>query len=122
MGMYNPRRTADITLLTSNCGDKKYKGAVQELSLKITYRNTGGKRQYIMFPGIEDISAGTKEVTLNAVSDCGLLVSYYVYYWFSIFMYFLYSEPSYGGSPKPRELMAISKCDISLPSSDFLIL
>ncbi len=105
MGMYNPRRTADITLLTSNCGDKKYKGAVQELSLKITYRNTGGKRQYIMFPGIEDISAGTKEVTLNAVSDCDLPVSYYVYYWFSIFMYFLYSGPSYGGSPKPRELL-----------------
>ena len=78
MGMYNPRRTADITLLASNGGDKKYKGAVQELSLKIPYRNTGGKRQYIMFPGIEDISAGTKEVILNAVSDCGLPVSYYV--------------------------------------------
>ena len=78
MGMYNPRRTADITLLASNGGDKKYKGAVQELSLKIPYRNISGKRQYIMFPGIEDISAGTKEVTLNAVSDCGLPVSYYV--------------------------------------------
>ena len=78
MGMYNPRRTAGITMLTSNGGDRNYKGAVQELSIDIPYRNTVGRRQYILFPGIEDVSVDTKEVKLNAVSDCGLPVSYYV--------------------------------------------
>lgn len=78
MGMYNPRRTAGITMLASNEGDRNYKGAVQELSIEIPYRNTVGRRQYILFPGIEDVSVDTKEVKLNAVSDCGLPVSYYV--------------------------------------------
>lgn len=78
MGMYNKRRTGDICLLASNDGDGRYKSTVQELSFRIPYRNTEGKRQYILFPDVEDVKKGTKEITLQATSDCGLPVSYYV--------------------------------------------
>ena len=78
MGMDNPRRTGDIWLLAANEGDGKYKSAVQQLNIRIPYRNTEGKRQYILFPGIEDVREGVKSVSLEAVSDCGLPVYYYV--------------------------------------------
>lgn len=78
MGMYNPRRTGDITLVASHPGNKEYKGAVQEIGIKIPYRNTEGKRQCILFPGIQDVKKGCEGVSLQAVSDCGLPVSYYV--------------------------------------------
>ena len=61
-----------------NQGDGKYKSAVQQLNIRIPYRNTEGKRQYILFPGIEDVREGVKSVSLEAVSDCGLPVYYYV--------------------------------------------
>ena len=51
---------------------------MQELSFRIPYRNTEGKRQYILFPGIGDVKAGVESVTLRATSDCGLPVYYYV--------------------------------------------
>ena len=78
MGMNNPRRTADIWLFAENEGNNEYKGCVQQLNLRIPYRNSDGRRQHILFSGIDDISIETKEVKLNAVSDCGLPVSYYV--------------------------------------------
>ena len=78
MGMYNKRRTGDICLLASNDGDGRYKSTVQELSFRIPYRNSEGKRQHILFPGIEDVKKGVEEITLQATSDCGLPVSYYV--------------------------------------------
>ena len=78
MGMYNKRRTGDICLLASNDGDSRYKSTVQELSFRIPYRNTEGKRQHILFPGIEDVKKGVEEIILQATSDCGLPVSYYV--------------------------------------------
>lgn len=78
MGMYNPRRTGGITLVASHPGDKQYKGAVQEMEIRIPYRNTQGKRQCILFPGLPDVSKGCESLTLQAASDCGLPVSYYV--------------------------------------------
>lgn len=78
IGMYNTRRTNDITLLASSDGDGRYKSAVQELSFRIPYRNTEGKRQYILFPGLPDVVAGTETLPLNATSDCGLPVYYYI--------------------------------------------
>ena len=78
MGMYNKRSTGDICLLASHDGDNQYKSTVQELSFRIPYRNTEGKRQYILFPGIGDVKAGVESVTLRATSDCGLPVYYYV--------------------------------------------
>lgn len=78
MGMYNKRRTGDITLLASSDGDNRYKSAVQELSFRIPYRNAEGKRQCILFPGLPDVIQGTKVLPLNATSDCNLPVYYYV--------------------------------------------
>ena len=78
MGMYNTRRTGDICLLASNDGDKSYKSTVQEFSFRIPYRNTEGKRQHILFPGIDDVKEGTESIPLHATSDCGLPVYYYV--------------------------------------------
>lgn len=78
MGMYNKRRTGDICLLAGNDGDKHYKSTVQELSFRIPYRNTEGKRQHILFPGLDDVKKGTETISLQATSDCGLPVYYYV--------------------------------------------
>ena len=78
MGMNNPRRTGDICLLASQTGDRKYKSAVQEVSIRIPYRNTEGQRQYILFPGLPDVKAESGFLSLKATSDCGLPVSYYI--------------------------------------------
>ena len=78
MGMDNPKRTGDIWLLAANEGDSRYKSAVQQFNIRIPYRNTEGKRQYILFPGIEDVREGVESVSLEAVSDCGLPIYYYV--------------------------------------------
>ncbi|MCC8170507.1 MAG: hypothetical protein LIP00_01725 [Parabacteroides sp.] len=78
MGMDNPGRTGEICLVASQAEDKNYKSAVQELCLRIPYRNTEGKRQYILFPGLPDVKTGTDSLSLAATSDCHLPVSYYV--------------------------------------------
>ncbi len=78
MGMHNPRRTPEICLLAEVPGDKRYKSAVQEFSMRIPYRQTKGVAQHITFPPIDDVSCDTKQVHLQATSDVGLPVSYYV--------------------------------------------
>ena len=50
----------------------------QELGMEIPYRQTEGRRQCILFPGLDDVGVDVREVTLKAVSDCGLPVCYYV--------------------------------------------
>jgi hypothetical protein len=78
MGLNNPRRTADICMMASNDGDKTYKSAVQQLLLKIPYRNKEGKEQKISFDSIPDIKNETKTVALNASSTSGMKVYFYV--------------------------------------------
>lgn len=78
MGLYNRKRTGSITLLAASPGDRHYKSTVQELSFSIPYRNTEGKRQCILFPGLPDVEFGIDTLSLGATSDCGLPVSYYV--------------------------------------------
>ena len=78
MGTTNKKRTSSITLVASAGGDRQYKECVQELSFNIPYPLTEGRRQCILFPGIEDVKAETESVTLDATSDCGLPVYYYV--------------------------------------------
>lgn len=78
MGMDNPRRTGDIWLLASSGGDGNCKSAVQQVNIRIPYRNTEGRRQHILFPGIDDVRRDAKTVPLRAVSDIGLPVYYYV--------------------------------------------
>jgi len=78
MGLNNPRRTADICLMASNDGDKNYKSAVQQLLLRIPYRNKEGKEQKISFDSILNVKQTIKSVGLHATSDSGLPVSFYV--------------------------------------------
>lgn len=78
MGMNNKKRTASITLVASANGDRHYKECVQELGLNVPYPLTEGKRQHILFPGLEDVEVGTASLPLQAVSDCALPVYYYV--------------------------------------------
>lgn len=78
MGTANKKRTSSITLVASAGGDRYYKECVQELSFNIPYPLTGGKRQNILFPGVDDVPVGTESVSLKATSDCGLPVYYYV--------------------------------------------
>lgn len=78
MGTDNKRRTSSITLVASAGGDRKYKECVQELSFNVPYPLTDGCRQCILFPGIGNVKAGTESVALDASSDCGLPIYYYV--------------------------------------------
>src|SRR5690606_23842067 len=77
-GMNNPRRTGDIWLLAHSEEDDLFKSTVQQINIRIPYPLNEGERQYILFPGLPDVKYGTKEMTLNATSDKGLGVSYYV--------------------------------------------
>jgi hypothetical protein len=72
------RRAGDIWLLASHPGDARYKSAVQQALLKIPFRLTDGAEQHITFPKIPDQKFGTKSVKLNATSDSGAKVYYYV--------------------------------------------
>lgn len=80
MGMDNMRRTNDIWLIASNDGDKRYKSTVQQLNLRIPYRNTTGKRQAILFPSLPNVKEGTTVMQLNAESDSQLPIHYYIKY------------------------------------------
>lgn len=78
MGLNNPKRTGDIWLCAENDGDKTYKSTVQQINIRIPYRNAEGVRQHIMFPGLPDVPEGTESLPLAASSDCSLPVYYYV--------------------------------------------
>lgn len=78
MGLNNSKRTGDIWLVATNEGDKKYKSTVQQLNIRIPYRNVAGKQQQITFDSIPDINQTIKSVDLHAVSDSGLPVCFYI--------------------------------------------
>ena len=78
MGMHNKRRTGGISLVADAPGDKRYNSAVQHIGINVPYRNTEGQKQQIDFPTMNDIDASTQSIILNATSDSGLPVSYYV--------------------------------------------
>ena len=78
MGMVNRKRTGSITLVASSPGDDSYKATVQEVEISVPYPLTEGSRQSILFPSLEDVPYGTVSMQLNAVSDRGLPVHYYV--------------------------------------------
>jgi hypothetical protein len=71
------RRNNDIWFVASNPGDESHKSIVQQAMLRFG-PNKEGVPQRIEFPGIQDRKAGEKSLKLNARSDSGLPVSYYV--------------------------------------------
>jgi len=78
MGFNNPKRSNDIWLLAHNEGDDNYKSAVQQLDLRFPLINKEGKPQTIDFPPLKDVKSGTKKIHLNATSNVGAKVFYYV--------------------------------------------
>ena len=78
MGLDNPKRTGGICLMASVKQDHKYRSAVQQVEIRIPYRNKEGIPQRIIFPKLSDVKASVKEITLKGTSDSGLPVYYYV--------------------------------------------
>lgn len=74
----NPRRGREIWLVAEHAGDGRFKGSVQQLLVELPFRNTTGRRQAILFPSLPDIRTGGEPPRLEARSDCGLPVSYFV--------------------------------------------
>ncbi len=71
------RRNFDIWVWASQPGDAKYKSMVQQAVIRVP-QNTEGAEQHITFPAIPDQKAGVKSLKLDATSDAGLKVYYYV--------------------------------------------
>ncbi len=78
MGLNNKKRTSDIWLIAHHEGDEVNKSSVQQLNLKFTYPKTEGKPQKITFESIKDVNQKVKTIALNAKSDSGLPVGFYV--------------------------------------------
>lgn len=66
----------DIWIFASHPGDEEYAPVVQQALLRVPV--FGGKEQHITFPDIPDQPIGTHEVKLQATSDAGLPVQYFV--------------------------------------------
>lgn len=69
---------ADIVFAITHPGDDEYKPAVQQAQITIPVQIKDGKRQRIEFKPLNDIRRNTRFVTLQAVSDSGLPVGFYV--------------------------------------------
>lgn len=78
MGLDNPKRTGSICLMASARQDHSYRSAVQQVEIRIPYRNKEGIPQRIIFPKLSDVKASVKEITLKGTADSGLPVYYYV--------------------------------------------
>jgi hypothetical protein len=73
----NPERGRDIWVWASHPGDAKYKSIVQQASIRVP-QYTNGVEQHIAFPTIQDQPARTKSIKLNATSDAGTKIYYYI--------------------------------------------
>ena len=78
MGLDNPKRTGGICLMASVKQDHKYRSAVQQVEIRIPYRNKEGISQRIIFPKLSDVKASVKKISLKGPADSGLPVYYYV--------------------------------------------
>jgi hypothetical protein len=71
------RRNQDMWLVASHPGDQQFKSAVQQAMVHAA-PNKDGKPQQITFLQIANQKSEIKSLKLNATSDAGLPVSYYV--------------------------------------------
>lgn len=77
MGFNNRKRSGDIWFMARSDGGAVYKSAVQQANMKIPIVNKDGKEQKINFPEIS-LSGAKRSMRLQAVSDAGEPVSYYI--------------------------------------------
>ena len=68
----------ELVFAAKHSGDAEYKPAVQQAHMFVPARNMQGVEQKITFPEIANQKTEPQEVKLNASSDAGLPVSYYV--------------------------------------------
>ena len=78
MGLDNLKRTGGICLMASVVRDGEYKSSVQQVEIRIPYRNREGRSQQITFPALQNVKASIKEIALKGISDSGLPVCYYI--------------------------------------------
>jgi hypothetical protein len=78
LGFDNPRRSSEIWLMASHPGDGEYKRAVQQAVLRLPLQNREGMAQRITFDPIPDQKQGARVVKLQAHSDSGEKVRFYV--------------------------------------------
>jgi hypothetical protein len=71
-------RAGDIWLLASHPGDAQFRSAVQQGLMRIPLKLTEGAAQRIAFPELPNVNRGTKSLKLNASSDSGAPVRYFV--------------------------------------------
>jgi hypothetical protein len=71
------RRNNDVWISAHHPGDQNYKSMVQQAMVRLPVNNTGTE-QHITFPTPANQKADVKALQLNATSDAGLPVSYYV--------------------------------------------
>jgi hypothetical protein len=71
------RRNHDLWFVAAHPGDEHHKSAVQQAMVRVTPTRDGAP-QRITFPEIPDQPAGAATLRLDASSDAGLPVSYYV--------------------------------------------
>lgn len=72
------RRAFDIEFMASAEVDKTFRRGLRRVALVVPYRLTEGIPQNITFPEIEDVEIGTESIELQATSDSGLPVYYYI--------------------------------------------
>jgi hypothetical protein len=77
-GTGKPPRNYTLTLIANWPGDNVYKPAVQQGEMVVQAGNAEGAEQHITFPPIPDQRVNAASIKLEAVSDAGLPVSYYV--------------------------------------------
>jgi len=67
-----------LTFIATSAGTADYKPAAQQAQLLVPVADTEGIEQHINFPPITDQPVGVASLKLNASSDRGLPVSYYI--------------------------------------------
>jgi len=72
------RRSGDIDMMAYAEPDDIYRRGWRRVALHIPRRLEEGLPQKITFPEITDVPTGTKTIALNATSDSGLPVYYYI--------------------------------------------
>lgn len=70
--------TTGASIMVEHPGDGRFRRAVQPMNVQIPARLTEGKPQVLTFPKIENQPSSVKSVPLEATSDSGLPVAYYV--------------------------------------------
>jgi hypothetical protein len=77
-GMDTTRKNYELWFIAEAPGDEVYKPAILQAEMLIPARNEKGRPQHIDFPAIPDQAPGASAVRLQARSDAGLPVQYYV--------------------------------------------